>query len=52
LFSDQEFKLGFEKITQLRNTPEKIYLCDFKNFLSYSFGFTPLDDEVERTNIF
>lgn len=46
LFKDEEFKRGFEIITKLRNTPNKVYASDLKNFLSYSFGFTPLDDEI------
>lgn len=52
LFSEDDFKQGFEKNMNSRNTPGKLYPSDLKNFLSYSFGFTPLDDEINRIYIF
>jgi hypothetical protein len=49
LFSDEEFFNGFIKVCKLNESNEKvIYLKDVKNYLHYSFGFTPLDDEVNR----
>jgi hypothetical protein len=47
LFSDEEFKIGFEKVTKLKNTPGKLYIADVKQFLNCAFGFTPLDEEIK-----
>jgi hypothetical protein len=51
LFFDEDFRKAFEKITKLKNTPDKLYISNVKEFLHYTFNFPPLDDEVQGKNL-
>lgn len=47
LFSDDEFRLGFEKCAQENNTGNKIKLEHTKQFLNYSLNIAPIDSEIK-----
>lgn len=46
LFYDEEFKTAYDKVTKLTNS-EKLVLRFTKEFLHHTFGFAPLDEEVQ-----
>ena len=47
LFSDEDFKKGFDKVCSSKNNKNCINISDIKNFLHYTFDFVPLDEEVK-----
>lgn len=49
LFTDEEFKSGFEKCVAENLTGDKLKLAFTKHFLQYSLNIPPLDSEVEGT---
>jgi hypothetical protein len=50
LFSIEDFKLGFAKVCKAKNLKGVISISNIKDFLHYTFNFTPLDDEVKGIN--
>lgn len=49
LFTDEEFWNGYTKTCIPSNSGEKILLIkEARNFLHYSFGFAPLEEEIKR----
>ena len=47
LFSDEEFKRGFERCVSETKTGDKLKLVFTKLFLQYSLNIPPIDSEVE-----
>lgn len=52
LFSDEDFKTGFDKTTQLNKTEDKLNMVNVKQLFQITFNFPPLDEEVESNSIY